>query len=198
VPWPLAVLGAGLAAVPVGAMVAIPAIRLSGLYLALATFGFGILVERLGFTTGLMFGKIGARVGSPSPRTPPRASTSPAIGGFYYVVLGVVVLGVLAVWAVDRTRLAGSCRGWPDPRVALTTQGATVNITRVLVFALSAALAGVGRSAVRRPLRIDQRNTVSTPLQSLLWLAGAGDRRIRPVLGRLRGRRAAGPSCRRT
>jgi hypothetical protein len=43
VPWLLALLLAGLIAVPIGAILAIPSIRLSGLYLALATFGFGIL-----------------------------------------------------------------------------------------------------------------------------------------------------------
>jgi len=169
VPWPLAVLGAGLAAVPVGAMVAIPAIRLSGLYLALATFGFGILVERLGFTTGLMFGKIGARV---APRPHGRLLGVDLAGdrGFYYVVLGVVVLGVLAVWAVDRTRLGRLLQGLAGSPIALTTQGATVNITRVLVFALSAALAGVA-GALFAALSGSINGTPFNSLQSLLWLA---------------------------
>lgn len=45
VPWLPALVLAGLAAVPVGALVAIPAIRLSGIYLALATLGFGIFMQ---------------------------------------------------------------------------------------------------------------------------------------------------------
>ena len=55
----MALLLAGLVAVPVGAVVAVPAIRLSGVYLALATFGFGILVQRhliKGLTLGAMKG----------------------------------------------------------------------------------------------------------------------------------------------
>ena len=50
VPWALAVLFAGLLTVPVGVLIALPAIRLSGLYLALATLGFGIvnLMEVIG------------------------------------------------------------------------------------------------------------------------------------------------------
>ncbi len=44
-PWLLALLLATLVAVPVGAIVSIPAIRLSGLFLALATLGFGILLQ---------------------------------------------------------------------------------------------------------------------------------------------------------
>ena len=45
IPWLIALLIAGLTAVPFGAMLAIPAVRLSGLYLALATLGFGLLVQ---------------------------------------------------------------------------------------------------------------------------------------------------------
>ena len=168
-PWPVAVLGAGLAAVPVGAVVAIPAIRLSGLYLALATFGFGILVERLGFTTGLMFGKVGARV-APRPGAHLFGLDLASDRGFYYVVLGVVVLGVLAVWAVDRTRLGRLLQGLAGSPVALTTQGATVNITRVLVFAVSAGLAGVA-GALFGSLSGSINGTPFNSLQSLLWLA---------------------------
>ena len=47
VPWLVALLLAGLVAVPVGAIIAIPAIRLSGVFLALATYGFGILFEQM-------------------------------------------------------------------------------------------------------------------------------------------------------
>src|SRR4029079_7537057 len=43
VPWLLALVLSGLVAVPLGAVLAIPATRLPGIYLALATFGFGVL-----------------------------------------------------------------------------------------------------------------------------------------------------------
>src|SRR5581483_4469315 len=47
---------AALVLVPVGALVAIPALRLSGLFLALATFGFGVLAQYLIFPTRFAFG----------------------------------------------------------------------------------------------------------------------------------------------
>src|ERR1019366_10364417 len=65
-PWALALILAGLVAVPVGAIVAIPAIRLSGVFLALATFGFGILLEQMFYTTTFMFGPTTS--GLPAPR----------------------------------------------------------------------------------------------------------------------------------
>src|SRR2546430_1421026 len=55
-PWGVALLLSGLVAVPVGALVAIPALRLSGLYLALATLGFGVLMQFVFFPTSFLFG----------------------------------------------------------------------------------------------------------------------------------------------
>ena len=55
-PLVVALLLAGLMAVPIGAIVAIPAIRLSGVFLALATLGFGILLEQMFYTLSFMFG----------------------------------------------------------------------------------------------------------------------------------------------
>ena len=86
VPWVLALVLAGLVVVPLGALLAIPAIRLSGLYLALATFGFGLLLQDMFYQSNLMFGP--SNVGIPVPR-PSFASGNEA---FYYVVLAVTVV----------------------------------------------------------------------------------------------------------
>ena len=68
VPWLPALLLAGLIAVPVGAIIAIPAIRLSGVFLALATLGFGIMLEQMFYTQDIMFGPTSAGV----HRNPPQ------------------------------------------------------------------------------------------------------------------------------
>ena len=73
VPWLPAVLLAGLIAVPIGAIIAIPAIRLSGVFLALATLGFGIMLEQMFYTQDIMFGPTSAGVHA----TASRASGSP-------------------------------------------------------------------------------------------------------------------------
>lgn len=44
-PWLLALIGSAAVAVPVACLLAIPAVRLSGVFLALATLGFGILAS---------------------------------------------------------------------------------------------------------------------------------------------------------
>lgn len=140
VPWVASLLLAGLAAVPLGAIVAIPAIRLSGLFLALATFGFGILLSQVGYRSFLMFGSSN---GIAAPR--------PSLGGlhvgtdtgYYYVILAVVVGGVLVMRTIEGSRLGRLLRGLGGSPVALVTHGASVNVTRVIVFSISAFLAGI-------------------------------------------------------
>ncbi len=139
-PWLLALLLAGLLAVPVGAVVAVPAIRLSGLFLALATFGFGILVERLVFPMAIMFGK-GGQVTAPRPDLGVFDTNTPK--GFYYVAVVIVILGLAGIHAANRSRLGRLLRGMADSPVALATLGTSVNITRVIVFCLSAFFAAV-------------------------------------------------------
>jgi len=65
-PWFAAVIVAGLIAAPIGALLAIPAIRFPGLYLALATLGFGILLQQMFYAQSYMFGALG--LGIPIPR----------------------------------------------------------------------------------------------------------------------------------
>jgi branched-subunit amino acid ABC-type transport system permease component len=137
--WFAALFLTGLAVVPIGAVVAIPAIRLSGLYLALATFGFGILVERLVYPLGVMFGSSGNRV---APR--PGVLGLHGDKGFFYLCAAVAILAIVLSLAVGRSRLGRLLGALADSPVALTTIGTATNVTRVLVFCISAFLAGVG------------------------------------------------------
>ena len=100
IPWLPALLLAGLIAVPVGAIIAIPAIRLSGVFLALATLGFGIMLGADVLHAGHHVRP--HRGGNPRRRA--RASVR-AIAGYYYVVLACVVVCAIVVVALTRGRL---------------------------------------------------------------------------------------------
>ena len=139
-PWPIALVGAGLVTVPVGAIIAIPAIRLSGLYLALATLGFGILMERLVYPMGLMFGSDGLAK-APRPSLGPIDVTSDK--GYYLLCLVIVILGMGLIHVVTRSWIGRVLRAMSDSPLALTTLGSNVNATRVFVFCLSAFLTGI-------------------------------------------------------
>ncbi len=135
VPWAVALLLAGLTAVPVGALIAVPAIRLSGLFLALATFAFAYGMQYLLYGASFMF-----KVQLSMPR-PAIAQTEER---FYYVLLLCVTLCVAFVIALQRSRLGRLLAALSDSPTALETHGTTVNVTRLLVFCISAFLAGVG------------------------------------------------------
>ena len=136
-PWGVALLLAGLAAVPIGAFIAIPAIRLPGVFLALATFGFGVTMEQMGYPLWIMFGSssLGQAVNRPS-------FAQGDIAYYYLALAFAVVAGLLVVWLV-RSRLGRLLRGMADSPVALATHGTSVVVTRVLVFCVSAFLAAI-------------------------------------------------------
>jgi ABC-type branched-subunit amino acid transport system ATPase component/branched-subunit amino acid ABC-type transport system permease component len=143
VPWLLALLLAGLVAVPVGAIIAIPAIRLSGVFLALATLGFGILLEQMLYTQDFMFGPTseGIKVARPSFDLGPfHAGTDT---GIYFIVLAFVVIVAVGVAVLSATRLGKLLRAMGDSPLALETAGLNVNVTRVIVFCISAFIAAI-------------------------------------------------------
>lgn len=176
-PWLVSLILAGLATVPIGAMVAIPAIRLSGLYLALATFGFGLLMERMIFSQEIMFGKQ-SYVQAPRPGDLFGLSLS-SDKAFYYVEVAVVLVIAAGMWWLNRSRMGRLCMAMADSPIALTVHGANVRVTRVLVFCASGFVAGTAGA-----LMASSAGQISGvgfgPFASLTWLtvlamAGRGE-----------------------
>ncbi len=168
-PWFLALLVAGAITLPVGAMLAIPAIRLSGLYLALATFGFGLLLQYMFYTENFMFGSIGLGVQVPMPDFPALGLDGSDKSNYYLcLVMAIIVTGIVIM--IGRSRLGRLSRALADSPRGLATTGTSVNVTRVLVFCLSAflaAIAGVLAAGV-----IGQASGDSyPPIQSLVYFA---------------------------
>ena len=170
VPWGIAVLGAVLIAVPVGAVIAIPAIRLSGLYLGLATLGFGILLAQYAYSKDWFFGTQGQVTRRPEGFAGDTA--------YYYLVLGVCAAALLGVAVLERSRLGRLLRGMADSPVALATLGSSVNVTRTLVFCLASALAalsGALGACVFGSVSADSYNYLNSLLiLAVLSLAGSG------------------------
>jgi branched-subunit amino acid ABC-type transport system permease component len=167
VPWLLALFLAGLAAVPVGALTVIPAIRVSGIYLALATLGFGVLMQDVIFPSFLMFGG-GLTVASTRPRFWFVNGASDT--WFFYVCLAVAAVSCAAMVGVQRSRLGRLLRGLSEAPTMLATHGLQVNLTRLMVFCLSAFFAAIGGA-----LMISQFSAASGsaygPVQSLVLVA---------------------------
>ena len=166
VPYLPALLLAALIMVPVGAVVAIPAIRLSGLFLALATFGFGILAQNLLFLTKFAFGA-GSVVRI--PRSTVLGIDLAGDKSFYYFVLALVILGVVAVEAVRVTRLGRVLRALADSPTATESLGINPTAARVIVFCIGAFLAAVAGGLLGTLTQVVNTSTFDF-FQSLVWV----------------------------
>jgi branched-chain amino acid transport system permease protein len=128
---------AGLAA-GFGIVVALPTLRLRGLYLALATLAFAQAMDTVFFNNVL--GEGGAiRVARPHIPGVSRGDVA------YFVELAVVfAAGGAAVLAVRRGGFGRRLAALADSPAACATLGLNINRTKLTVFTISAAMAGVG------------------------------------------------------
>jgi ABC-type branched-subunit amino acid transport system ATPase component/branched-subunit amino acid ABC-type transport system permease component len=166
IPWLPALALACLIAVPIGALLALPAIRLSPLYLALATFGFGICLQYMFYPASFMFGNADSGLSEPRPTWFGFASDK----GFYYCVLIILVLAALFVVALNRGRFGRLLRGMADSPTAVATSGAETKVSWVLVFCISAAMAA-GAGALAGMSQQLVSSSSYPPLQSLTFFA---------------------------
>jgi ABC-type branched-subunit amino acid transport system ATPase component/branched-subunit amino acid ABC-type transport system permease component len=142
-PWLVALVLASLVAVPVGALIAIPAVRVSGVFLALATLGFGILMEQAFYTRGFMFGQSTLGLLTPRPAVSIGGWDLSSDTGFYYLLLIIAVLVVVALTLIGRGRLGRLLGAMADSPLALETHGATSSVLKVIVFCIAATIAAM-------------------------------------------------------
>lgn len=131
---------AGLTAAIAGALVGIPCLRLKGLYLAMATMAFGVLVEYVVITWDGLTGGV-------------RGMSMPAvsIAGYsldsdeqkYFFLLSVTVLMLAAANNIMRTRIGRAFVAIRDRDVAAEAIGVNLTKYKMLAFAISSFYAGV-------------------------------------------------------
>jgi ABC-type branched-subunit amino acid transport system ATPase component/branched-subunit amino acid ABC-type transport system permease component len=169
-PWLLGLVLAMLVALPVGAIVSIPAIRLSGLFLALATLGFGILLQYLFYSTNLMFGLTTAGIPAPRPDVSVFGLSLASDRGFYYVLLLAAVLSTILIMAIQHGRMGRLLGALADSPVALETQGATTNVIKVLIFCISASFASLAGALIAIEFHYAVGSNYD-PFESLVYVA---------------------------
>jgi branched-chain amino acid transport system permease protein len=133
------VLGVALC-VLVALAVAIPSTRLEGFYLALATLAlaqlFVVVLNEGGALTGGTGGIANYRL--------PEIFGLRIAGPWYSIVIVALLLGTLAVLVrLDRSWFGRACRAVRDNPEAAAAMGVNVARTKVIVFTLTSAMAGV-------------------------------------------------------
>lgn len=134
------VLIAMLVAAAVGAIVAIPVLRLTGLYLALATLAFAQVMDKLIFQSKWAF-----EFNNPlnAERLSVFGSRIDDTGAYVTMMFVFFVLIALVVIAVRRGRLGRMLIAMRDSQAACGTLGLDLRWMRVGLFAFSASIAGL-------------------------------------------------------
>ncbi|WP_439372823.1 branched-chain amino acid ABC transporter permease [Bradyrhizobium sp. DASA03120] len=140
VPFPVYFLAAGALTGIVGAMVGFPALRLTGIYLVIATISFALIVEEiLARWESVTNGNEGMRVKTLSLLgvTVPRDSPT-----FYYLCLAVLVLTIVGTLNLLRSPTGRAFVAIRDSETAARSMGVNVALYKVKSFAISAAITG--------------------------------------------------------
>lgn len=138
-PFVLALPAAGVVAALFGFLLGLPALRLSGPYLAIATLGFGLAVTLTIGASTVFGGHMGLVV--PTPTLGP-ISLRGDLAKYYTIVASALVLA-LAARNLSVTRVGRAFRAIRDSEIAAATMGVDVAWYKTLAFAVSAAYAGV-------------------------------------------------------
>ena len=140
--WPFPVtmaMAAGLSAA-VGVVVGLPALRVKGIYLAIATLSFGFIVEEvLARWESVTKGNAGMSVTSPQFFGADLASSE----AFYYIALGTTVLVTLGVLNLLRSATGRAFIAIRDSEISAQSMGIHLAGYKTLAFALSAAIVGL-------------------------------------------------------
>ena len=131
----------GVLAAAVGAVVAIPTLRLGGIALALVTLAFALVADNILFAYSWS-GNGASGVSVPRPTI--GAVDFAASGPFLWLTLAVLAICAGAVLLVRGGTIGGDLAAVRGSETAARTIGIDVSRLRVVAFALSAALAGVG------------------------------------------------------
>ena len=142
-------LAMGLAAA-VGAAIGLPAARTSGLYLAMVTLAFAIIVEHvIGRWKSVTGGFTGIAVPSPSLF----GLDLGGLKGFYYFTLMLLVLVLLGVANLVRGRTGRAWVAVRDSEASAYGFGVNVAGYKALAFAVSAAICGLAGALLAHHLR---------------------------------------------
>jgi branched-chain amino acid transport system permease protein len=167
-PFLLALLVAGLIAAAFGFLLGLPALRLEGPYLAIATLGFGVTITQV-------IGKIkilGERQGLHAPDLiigPWHLDTDK---DFYFLLIPITIILAFAARNIVKTKVGRAFISIRDAEIAAETMGVNLTFYKTLAFALSAFYAGIGGGLYAFVLRFIEPELFSLSL-SIMFLTMA-------------------------
>lgn len=173
----------GLVAVPLGLAVGIPALRVSGLHLALLTLGLGLLIDSMVMNNlSITGGGAGLRIDRPS--LPGLDLTDDRT--FYFVLLMALLAAAWVVANLRRSRTGRILRAIRDSEAGARTLGIDPRRYKLVAFGISAFLAGVA-GALFAAVRTQISSLDFGLSQSLLFLVVVVVAGVRSPVGAVLG-----------
>ena len=164
-PFLAALVCAGLIAAVFGFLLGLPALRLEGPYLAIATLGFGLTVTQV-------IGKIelfGGRQGLHAPDLTLFGQHLDTDRAFYYLVMSLAVALTVFAGNVVKSRVGRALIAIRDADTAASTIGVNLVSYKTLAFAFSAFYAGIAGGLYAFVLRFIEPEVFSL-LMSIMFL----------------------------
>jgi branched-chain amino acid transport system permease protein len=165
-PFILALPAAAMVTALFGFFLGLPALRLEGPYLSIATLGFGLTITQI-------IGRIeffGGRQGLHAPELSIGPWQLSSDRDFFYLVITVTVLLTLAARNLIKTRVGRAFIAIRDTDIAAETMGVNVTIYKTLAFAVSAFYTGLAGGMYAFVLRFIEPQIFSL-FMSILFLA---------------------------
>ena len=137
--WAMALPFAGLVAAVFGFLLALPALRLTGPYLAIATLGFGMAVTQIIGHAKFFGGRMGLRV----PELAVVEGTLTTEQWNYLIIIPITVLMTIAAVNLMKSRVGRAMVAVRDSDIAAEAMGINLLITKSLAFGVSAFYTGI-------------------------------------------------------
>jgi branched-chain amino acid transport system permease protein len=161
---------AGVIAGVAGLLFGFPALRLAGVYLALATLALATAAPQLAqHFSGLTGGGTGTHLGE--PRAPFGWDIRPNVW-LYILSWSIAAVMFVLAWLLTRARFGRALRAVRDSPTAAVASGVNLALNKTLAFGVSAFFAGVSGSLLAISLGYINPNTFPITL-SILLLTGA-------------------------
>lgn len=176
-PW-LAVLIAGPVTMLLAALVALPVLRLDGIYVILVTIAFSQLVYQLIISQSSVTGGTSGIVTLPPLALGDYKLTSDGRIGYYYLALALLVAACAFLIGVVRSRLGRAIVALRDAKYAAIARGVPEGRTRVLTLAASGLFTGLAGGFYASYVRVASPDIFGlgslTLVLSILLVGGLG------------------------
>jgi branched-chain amino acid transport system permease protein len=140
--WPALLLGV-IASIGVGVLVGIPALRLSGLFLAILTIAVALFFDKFLLAPGT-WDSFSGGISSWTVSRPSFLGISlEGAYAFYLFTLVVFLIATLAVWNLSRSKTGRMLRAIRNSEIAAATSGVNLTAWKLAAFGVSAGLAGL-------------------------------------------------------